>query len=100
MIVILFPLGLPDMKSAVDEAIRTVGGELMTNVVLTEFNYSFLFGVYGFKVTGDVWKKASVSELLNPKNQVFELQLVSEKLELISTNDPNNTILVEHILNN
>lgn len=52
--VILFPLGIPNVKTAMDRAIETdkcaVG---LTDVVVTQLNHSFIFGSIGFRVQGD-----------------------------------------------
>ena len=52
--VILFPLGIPNVKTAMDRAIETdkcaVG---LTDVVVTQLNHSFIFGSFGFRVQGD-----------------------------------------------
>lgn len=53
--VILFPLGIPNVKTAMDRAIEknkcAVG---LTDVVVTQLNHSFLFGSIGLKVEGDL----------------------------------------------
>ncbi|CAN7415645.1 hypothetical protein [Pseudomonas sp. GL-B-26] len=53
--VILFPIGLPNLKTAMDEAIQqdkcAVG---LTDVVMTSLNRSFLFGAIGYRVEGDL----------------------------------------------
>ena len=53
--VFLIPLGLPNVKEAADKAIEkdncAVG---LTNVVVTQKNYSFLFGVLTFEVEGNL----------------------------------------------
>ncbi|MGL4711810.1 MAG: hypothetical protein ACRCWP_04390 [Shewanella sp.] len=52
--VILFPLGIPNVKTAMDRAIEqhkcAVG---LTNVVVTQLNHSFIIGSIGFRVEGD-----------------------------------------------
>ncbi|GJA96420.1 MULTISPECIES: hypothetical protein [Aeromonas] len=52
--VILFPLGIPNVKTAMDRAIEqdkcAVG---LTDVVVTQMNHAFLVGSIGFKVEGD-----------------------------------------------
>lgn len=53
--VILFPLGFPNMKSAMDDAIQkdrcAVG---LSDVVMTSVNHSFIFGMIGYRVEGDL----------------------------------------------
>ncbi|HHP5358594.1 hypothetical protein [Aeromonas rivipollensis] len=52
--VVLFPLGIPNVKTAMDRAIEqdkcAVG---LTDVVVTQLNHSFLVGSIGFRVEGD-----------------------------------------------
>ncbi|QCR35831.1 hypothetical protein [Nissabacter sp. SGAir0207] len=51
--VIIFPLGIPNVKTAMDKAIQrnrcAVG---LTDVVITQLNHSFLFGIIGVRVEG------------------------------------------------
>ncbi|WP_286776488.1 MULTISPECIES: hypothetical protein [Pseudomonas] len=53
--VIIFPTGIPNMKTAMDHAIQkdecAVG---LTDVVMSQLNHSFLFGMIGFRVEGDL----------------------------------------------
>jgi len=53
--VILFPFGIPHMKTAMDKAIEqdpcAVG---LTDVVITHLNQSFLIGRIGWRVEGDL----------------------------------------------
>ncbi|MEG5266479.1 hypothetical protein TRP66_19500 [Pseudomonas sp. JDS28PS106] len=53
--VILFPLGIPNMKTAMDHAIEqdncAVG---LTDVVMSQLNHSFIVGMIGFRVEGDL----------------------------------------------
>lgn len=53
--VILFPTGIPNMKTAMDHAIEqdkcAVG---LTDVVMSQLNHSFIVGMIGFRVEGDL----------------------------------------------
>ena len=53
--VVLFPLGIPNFKTAVDRAIEkdrcAVG---LSDVVVTQLNHSFLFGKIGLRVEGNL----------------------------------------------
>ncbi|WP_278939951.1 hypothetical protein [Pseudomonas helleri] len=53
--VIIFPTGIPNMKTAMDNAIQqdscAVG---LTDAVMTQLNHAFLFGMIGFRVEGDL----------------------------------------------
>ncbi|MEN4633733.1 hypothetical protein ABEG70_01415 [Pantoea agglomerans] len=51
--IIIFPLGIPNVKTAMDHAIEkdkcAVG---LSDVVIYQLNHAFLFGTYGFRVEG------------------------------------------------
>ena len=53
--VFLFPLGIPNLKSAVDDAIEkdrcAVG---LSDLVITQLNQAFLIGRIGYRVEGDL----------------------------------------------
>lgn len=53
--VIIFPTGIPNMKTAMDHAIQqdrcAVG---LSDVVMSQLNHSFLVGMIGFRVEGDL----------------------------------------------
>lgn len=52
--VILFPLGIPDMKTAMDKAIEKNNCSVaLTDVVITSLNYAFLVGKIGYRVEGN-----------------------------------------------
>ncbi|EPF71615.1 hypothetical protein [Acinetobacter rudis] len=51
--VVLFPLGIPDMKTAMDKAIeKNKCSVALTDVVITSLNHAFLFGKIGYRVEG------------------------------------------------
>ncbi len=53
--VIIFPTGIPNMKTAMDHAIQQDGCAVgLTDVVMSQLNHSFLFGMIGFRVEGDL----------------------------------------------
>jgi hypothetical protein len=51
--IVIFPLGIPSVKTAMDRAIEkdkcAVG---LSDVVIYQLNHAFLFGTYGFRVEG------------------------------------------------
>ncbi|WP_338561951.1 hypothetical protein [Erwinia sp. E_sp_B04_7] len=53
--VILFPTGIPNMKTAIDRAIENdkcaVG---LSNVVITQLNHAFIFGKIGIRAEGNL----------------------------------------------
>lgn len=51
--VVLFPLGIPNMKTAMDKAIeKNKCSVALTDVVITSLNYAFLVGKIGYRVEG------------------------------------------------
>lgn len=51
--VVIFPLGIPNVKTAIDRAIeKNRCSVALSDVVVTQFNHSFLFGKFGFIVEG------------------------------------------------
>lgn len=58
--VVLFPLGLPNMKTAIDHAIEkdkcAVG---LSDVVVSQLNHSFLVGLVGYRAEGNLIIDAS-----------------------------------------
>ncbi len=53
--VILFPMGIPNVKTAIDRAIEqdhcAVG---LTDLVVTQLNHAFIFGKIGVRVEGNL----------------------------------------------
>ncbi|WP_131864709.1 hypothetical protein [Biostraticola tofi] len=53
--VVLFPLGIPNMKTAMDGAIEkdkcAVG---LSDVVVTQLNHAFIFGTFGYRAEGNL----------------------------------------------
>lgn len=51
--IVIFPLGIPSVKTAMDRAIEkdkcAVG---LSDVVIYQLNHAFLFGTYGYRVEG------------------------------------------------
>ena len=88
-IVILFPIGTPNLENAIDDALKSVGGDLMIDAVL-KYNYwyiPYIYGVQRYSVEGDVWKRAS--------NDIGE---ATQKLDEFSKNP--NTIYLTAIEKN
>ncbi|ALB70778.1 hypothetical protein ACOZ06_000385 [Cronobacter muytjensii] len=51
--VVIFPLGVPNVKTAMDRAIeKNRCAVALSDVVVTQFNHSFLFGKFGFIIEG------------------------------------------------
>ena len=95
-IVIFVPLGYPDVENAVDQALQSVEGDLMTDVVVTYqwFYIPYIYGEQKYIVKGDVWKKASKDDstkldeaLENPSAIVLTATDKDGQLELTKTNN-------------
>lgn len=60
--VVLFPLGIPNLKTAIDRAIEqdrcAVG---LSDLVLTNLNHSFIFGTFGYRAEGNLIIDRSIS---------------------------------------
>jgi hypothetical protein len=73
-LIVLFPLGTPDLKDAVDDAIQAGSGVYLANAVIEQINwYALLIGQTGYIVTGDVYAFADRGDLLDPNIEKFEL---------------------------
>jgi len=64
--VIIFPTGIPNAKTAMDHAIEqdkcAVG---LTDVVVSQLNHSFLFGMIGIRVEGNLIIDAALQGCTN-----------------------------------
>lgn len=93
------PLGIPNLKTAVDNCIEAGKGELLSNAVVeSSFWTVIIWGEEKFTVTGDVWVKGESSDLLNPEIQLYELQETSHGYELFSTAEPGQSVKVDYLL--
>lgn len=53
--VIIFPIGIPNVKTAMDNAIEQHRCAVaLTDVVVSQLNHSFLFGTVGYRIEGDL----------------------------------------------
>ena len=97
IMILYIPLGFPNLKTAVDRCIESGKGDLLTNAVI-EYNTWTVILVSGltYEVTGDVWVKASLSDLSNPGVEVFQLTVKAEGLELMSMSNPTHNIRVDY----
>ncbi|MCS2169590.1 hypothetical protein MUU46_04530 [Scandinavium sp. TWS1a] len=51
--VILFPIGLPNVKTAMDRAIaKNRCAVALSDVVISQLNHAFIFGRFGYQVEG------------------------------------------------
>jgi hypothetical protein len=96
--VIGIPLGIPSLKTAVDNCIEKGRGDLLTNAVLESSFWTFIiYGEEKYTVTGDVWVKAGTSDLLNPSINLYELQGTPRGYELVSLSDPSQRVKVDYL---
>ncbi len=86
--VFYIPWGSPNLENAVDKILDEQKGDLLTNAVVSSYNYSFLIGVAGYKVKGDVWKRADLGSLDNTK-EYYQLSQNDGELFLVSCKDSN-----------
>jgi hypothetical protein len=97
--ILFIPLGVPDLKQAVDNCIEAGKGELLTNAVVESGYWTVIvYGERKYTVTGDVWAKASSSDLLNPNIELFELQVGTTGFILSSTADPTQKVKVDYFV--
>jgi hypothetical protein len=97
--ILTVPIGIPDMKQAVDNCIDAGKGELLTNVVVDFIQWTaIVYGKRTYMVTGDVWGKATVGDLMShPGAEVFELRPGASGLELVSTTNPGNAVKIDYL---
>jgi len=83
--IVFIPLGFPNMKTAIDNLLDHNGGDLATNAVLTSYALPLIIvNQTGYKVEGDVWKKASMGDLMNGE-ELFDLTTMPDgRQELVS----------------
>jgi hypothetical protein len=57
-IIFFIPTGIPDMKSAADQAMEKGNGNLLMNAVIyqTSWYIPLIYGEFGYKVKGEVYK--------------------------------------------
>jgi len=60
-IIVFIPTGTIDLENAIDNALKKVDGDVMTNATLKMkgFYIPYIYGESAFIVEGDVWKKSS-----------------------------------------
>lgn len=93
------PLGTPNLKTAVDNCIQAGKGDLITNAVLDGSYWSvIIWGEQKYTVTGDVWTKVSMSDLVNPTDELYELQASPQGYELVSLSNPSRVVKVEYLV--
>mgnify|MGYP001250158524 CR=1 FL=1 len=57
-IILYIPTGTPTIENAIDDALESVGGDIMTDVIITSnVWWLYLYGEQKYIVVGDVWKE-------------------------------------------
>ena len=83
---IIIPLGVPNMKTAVDNTIQSApGGVYLANAVIEQGGwYALLVGSMGYRVTGDVYANLDQGDLVNPAIEKFDVKSTPTGLEMVS----------------
>ena len=84
------PFGMPNIETAVDDAIEQGNGVYLTNAVLVA--KSGLFSM-GYIVKGEVYAVASENDLSDPNVEIFEFHFVNGKSTLKSNK---RTVLIDY----
>ena len=96
--ILFFPIGEPNLEEAVDECLEIGQGDLLTNVLVeTSSWWAILYGQQIITVTGDVWEKASMSELNEKSTELYELVSDEKGLRLICVDDKTKVVYVEFL---
>jgi len=66
-IIVLFPTGYPDIKSAVDDVLNKYDGQILGDAVLEHSSWyiPFIYGETTYKIRGDVYAKAKKLKTMN-----------------------------------
>jgi hypothetical protein len=92
------PLGVPSLKTAVDNCIEAGKGDLLTNAVLDmSFWTVIIWGEQKYTATGDVWMKAGMSDLRDGATDLSELRADALGYELVSVQEPSRVVRVDYL---
>ena len=84
-IIIFIPTGQINIENAVDDALKRVDGDVMTNatVKLKGFYIPYIYGESRYVVEGDVWKKsdAKIGDVINKIDDAYTA--VNENGEIV-----------------
>ncbi len=99
--ILFFPIGEPNLEKAVDECIENGQGDLLTNAVVeSSYWWAILYGEQIISVSGDVWEKATMSDLRNNSTELYELVSDEKGLKLICVEDKTKIVSVDYYQNN
>ena len=84
-IIIIIPTGTINIENAVDDALKRVDGDVMTNasIKLKGFWIPYIYGESRYVVEGDVWKKsdAKIGDVINKIDDAYTA--VNENGEIV-----------------
>ena len=74
-IILFIPTGQINIENAVDDALKRVDGDVLTNatIKLKGFYIPYIYGKSGYIVEGDVWKKsdAKIGDVINKIDDAY-----------------------------
>jgi hypothetical protein len=96
-IIVIIPMGNPNMQEAADRALEKYGAQILTDVVIYYdwFYIPYIYGEFKYRVEGDAWKrvddlKSSLESDVKNSEQIFALKEVNGKQEFVpvTADDP------------
>ncbi len=90
---IIFPLGMPQVKGAVDKAIESAGtgyDALIDGVIYYKYNVFLLFGTYGYQVEGTPIKTAELIAELRQRGEDVDKYFADHSILYSSSKLPMN----------
>ena len=89
-IIIVFNMGFPNLKEAIDDALSKVDdGVIITDVSLTYrwFYIPYIYGETAYEVEGDVWKKIEdTSSIITGNEEIYTAVEHNGELTLVKKN--------------
>lgn len=99
MTILTIPIGVPDLKQAVDNCIEAGKGELLSNAVVeSSFWTVILYGEMKYVVKGDVWVRASTSAVPDGSAELYDLVPGPGGYRLVSVADPSKSVKVDYFV--
>src|SRR5687767_13212295 len=99
LMILGIPLGVPNLKTAVDRAIEAGNGVYLANAVIEHGGWTaIIVGRVGYTVTGDVFGAAERGDLVDPKIELFHLEQTEMGL-VMQSNTTKRQIPVQDITN-
>jgi hypothetical protein len=70
--ILFFTIGQAHVENAIDSCLSLGGGEFLTDATVSiSVGQYFLVNTFTITCRGDVWKKANISDLMNPNIEKF-----------------------------